>query len=326
MKISVIFTGGTIGSDYNENIISPSAYVKSRLIKRYREGKPGAEFEFVSPFTILSENLNANYLNLLLNCVKEVIKNGSRNIIICHGTDTLQYSAAALSFALAGEDVRVVFVSSNYPLSDKRANGFDNFEAAAQFLEQCKLKGVFASYKNSGEKAFIYTAVKMFSHPEAKDYVYAHGESAAWYENGIITQNPHYKSDFCGYKGSRRFSECSRVLAVSCVPGDGFYYDLTDVKAVILRPYHSGTFNTESKYFAEFCEKAFESEIPVFAVGINSGARYESFNGIESKGIIVLEPCSFPAVYIKAWLAKGSRDDIINFMKTPVCGEFSKKL
>ena len=56
-------------------------------------------------------------------------------IIVTHGTDTLPYSAAALSYALGNNCIPVCLVSSNYPIEDERANGVDNLHGAIRLIE-----------------------------------------------------------------------------------------------------------------------------------------------------------------------------------------------
>ena len=151
MNILVIFTGGTIGSAVSDGWISPSDDMKYLLLEKYRE-KTGDDIEFdtLNPYTILSENLTAEYLNMLTDCVKKNISLYD-GIIVAHGSDTLQYTAAALSLVLGNDIVPVMLVSSNYPLEDERANGTDNFIAATEFITAKAGKGVFISYKNKNE-------------------------------------------------------------------------------------------------------------------------------------------------------------------------------
>ena len=75
MKILVVFTGGTIGSCYNDGVISPDSSTRYKLIEMYKQNGGYAEFDAISPYTVLSENLNGEYFNLLYNSVKENINN-----------------------------------------------------------------------------------------------------------------------------------------------------------------------------------------------------------------------------------------------------------
>ena len=115
MKILVVFTGGTIGSCYNDGVISPDSSTRYKLIEMYKQNGGYAEFDAISPYTVLSENLNGEYFNLLYNSVKENINNYD-GIIVTHGTDTLQYTSAVLSYMFGLCNTPIVLVSANYPL------------------------------------------------------------------------------------------------------------------------------------------------------------------------------------------------------------------
>ena len=54
MKILVVFTGGTIGSCYNDGVISPDSSTRYKLIEMYKQNGGYAEFDAISPYTVLS--------------------------------------------------------------------------------------------------------------------------------------------------------------------------------------------------------------------------------------------------------------------------------
>ena len=173
MKIYVVFTGGTIGSSVSGGVISPADSSKSVLLENYiaLHGND-VSFETAAPYFALSENLCAENLNSLVRCVCGIAENGGEKIIVCHGTDTLQFSAAALSYALAGTKACAVLVSANYPLSDSRSNGFANFEAAVDFLKNNNSRGVRVSYKNIGDEcAEILDAAHLLTYPEGSAFL-----------------------------------------------------------------------------------------------------------------------------------------------------------
>lgn len=323
MKILVIFTGGTIGSAVSDGWISPTDDMKYLLIKKYRElTSDDTEFVTLNPYTILSENLSADNLNSLIKCVGENIEKYD-GIIVTHGTDTLQYSAAALAYAFGSDIAPVVIVSSNYPINDDRANGVDNFAGAVEFIKTQTGRGVFVSYKNKKEKTKIHFASRIVSHVESFDEIYSiDNQPFAVYDKNI-TLNPDFKySDSGNAVSDAHFCEQSQILAVVAMPGDSFDYDLSKYKAVILRPYHSGTLNTESKTFSYFCKKAKEKGVPVFVVNVHGGTTYESSKLYDSLGITVLPMCSFVSVYIKTWLAISKNENITEFVLKSVSNEF----
>ena len=299
MKILVVFTGGTIGSAVSDGWIAPSDDMKYLLISKFRE-KTGdnIHFDAISPYTVLSENLSSEHLNKLAQCVRDNI-NGYDGVIVTHGTDTLQYSAAALAYSVDCK-VPVVLVSSNYPLEDKRANGLDNFIAAVEFIKTGGSRGVFVSYRNFGEDTCIHHATKVVAHTENFDEIYSIDKTPC----AVYSDKIKINTDCCSeseYKGDIIFCENPQILCISAMPGDNFRYDISKCKAVILRPYHSGTLNTSSEGFIDFCNRLKSAQIPVFVVNGRDGVTYESAKEYKNLGLTVLPGSPFVAVYMKLW-------------------------
>ena len=99
MKLLFIFTGGTIGSTLDGAYISPDRSKAYRLIEAYAE-KYGIDFEYdlTEPYTSLSENNTGLQIKALCSSVKASLGQGYDGIIVTHGSDTLQYSAAAVGY------------------------------------------------------------------------------------------------------------------------------------------------------------------------------------------------------------------------------------
>ncbi len=318
MKILVIFTGGTIGSAKSGGWVAPDEKTKYILIDSYKNAdEKGVEFVARSPYTILSEQLSGKELSLLCGAVAEGICGGFDGIIVAHGTDTLQYSAAAVALALGGDSIPVVFVSSGYPLEDSRANGKINFEAAVEFIRAKGGKGVFVSYANSlGGEVDIHHAARCLRHPELSDKVFSLGEPYARYEKGVVSLCEGYAAPKMGEPlGKVEFCENPGILTVAVNPADGYNYCLDGIKAVVLLPYHSGTLNTASNRFVDFCRRAKEKGIPVFLPDIPTGAAYESMKAYENLSIVALPTCTSVALTVKLWAGISKGADLVDFVK-----------
>ena len=301
LKIAVIFTGGTIGSKVSGEHISASRDTKFELIERYTE-KYGEEVNFVTfePYFILSEKLSSKKLDKLICAFKEAEGSDADGIVVTHGTDSLHFSAAALSL-VSEHNKPTLMVSANYPLDDPKSNGLDNFAAAVKFISEKAAKGVFVSYKNPEGNHFFHRGDRITAFLEGDDRLYSlghkpfgellKGEIKIYGEESALTPLP--------YTG---LSESSDILCITAMPGDGFKYDLTDVRAVIMRPYHSGTLNTESPALINFCQDAKNKEIPVFLVNAPCGITYESTESFSSLNIIPLCDHTFALAYMRLWL------------------------
>lgn len=305
MKIRVIFTGGTIGSRASDGWISPDGQTKRELIEHYRTNS-GSDVEFLTcePYCILSENLAAENLNLLIKTVKGALEEGVDGIIVTHGTDTLQYSAAALEYAFGNDTVPIVLVSANYPLNDSRSNGHANFEAAVELIKQKKGKGVYVAYKNRDTLPRLHRGVGILGYRETDDGIHSindrhYAEFTAPKEISIL---PSGRSD---NKKTGEFTLCDspEILVISIHPADSYDYNLEGFNAVILRPYHSGTVDTENAAFREFCKKSARLNVPLFMVNARKDDTYASAKALSELGVIPLYSSAFPSVYVRLWIA-----------------------
>ncbi len=125
-KISIIGTGGTIASyvDYRTGAVHP-ALTAEDLIFSVPEIVEECDIRASVLFNILSEDMHPEYWIKMARKVKEELKH-SEGIVIPHGTDTMGYSSAALSFMFSKLSGPVVFVgaqrSSDRPSSDAYMN------------------------------------------------------------------------------------------------------------------------------------------------------------------------------------------------------------
>ncbi len=124
--IAILSTGGTIASrvDYRTGAVSPQ-FSTEDLLEAIPELGAIARIKGKVVYSILSENMRAEYWCKLAHEVYTEIKNGAAGIIVTHGTDTMGYTAAALAFMLR-TPVPIVLVgsqrSSDRPSSDASMN------------------------------------------------------------------------------------------------------------------------------------------------------------------------------------------------------------
>ncbi len=135
--VSIISTGGTIASkvDYRTGAVYP-ALTSEDLYRAVPEIADIANIKAEILFSIFSENMTPKHWETIAQLVAERIKEGFDGIVITHGTDTMGYTAAALSFALQNLPVPVVLVgaqrSSDRPSSDAAMNLYSAVKVAAE--------------------------------------------------------------------------------------------------------------------------------------------------------------------------------------------------
>ncbi len=127
-EISVIGCGGTISSrvDYETGAVVPSMNFAAF---------EGENVKAIELFKEFSENFFQEHWKKLAERAYEELKEGKK-VIILHGTDTMHYSSAALSFAIRELNNPIIFTGSqrsvDRPSSDARENVLNSIFAAKQ--------------------------------------------------------------------------------------------------------------------------------------------------------------------------------------------------
>ncbi|MHA1715621.1 MAG: Glu-tRNA(Gln) amidotransferase subunit GatD [Promethearchaeota archaeon] len=126
-KVMLIGTGGTVASrlDYVTGGVIP-AFTPAELFSAVPELEDIANLETKIKFEIFSEDATPGHWQELAKAVEESANDGKDGVVIAHGTDTMSYTAAALSFMLPELSIPVVLVgsqrSSDRPSSDAALN------------------------------------------------------------------------------------------------------------------------------------------------------------------------------------------------------------
>jgi glutamyl-tRNA(Gln) amidotransferase subunit D len=150
-NVSLISTGGTISSkiDYRTGGVRP-ALTAHDLYDSVPELRKYASIEPHELFTEYSENITPEHWTTIAKTVESKIRACKyRGIIIAHGTDTMHYTTAALSFALRNLPIPIVVVgaqrSSDRPSSDAALN----LLGASILATKLEVTGVFVAMHNS---------------------------------------------------------------------------------------------------------------------------------------------------------------------------------
>jgi glutamyl-tRNA(Gln) amidotransferase subunit D len=136
-KVVIISTGGTIASrvDYRTGAVRP-ALTASDLYSVVPELANIARIDAQILFSLFSENITPKHWTETAKAVAEQISQGADGVVLAHGTDTMGYTAAALSFALQNLSVPVILVgsqrSADRPSSDAATNLIGAVTAAAK--------------------------------------------------------------------------------------------------------------------------------------------------------------------------------------------------
>ncbi|RLD81141.1 MAG: L-asparaginase 1 [Bacteroidetes bacterium] len=127
-KILVIYTGGTIGMmmDKDSGTLRPLDFEHmSQLIPELDNCNYELDYISFDP-TVDSSNMDPERWIHLANIIEEHYE-AFDGFVILHGSDTMSYSASALSFMLENLNKPVIFTGSQLPLGVNRTDGKENF-------------------------------------------------------------------------------------------------------------------------------------------------------------------------------------------------------
>jgi L-asparaginase len=140
--ILIIYTGGTIGMMQNPATGELSPFNFDHLMQQmpelHRIGVNVHTHSFRNP--VDSSNMTPELWQKL---AKLIVENESKynGFVVLHGTDTMSYTASALSFMLAGLSKPVIFTGSQLPMGIIRTDGKENFITAVEIAAACYADG-----------------------------------------------------------------------------------------------------------------------------------------------------------------------------------------
>lgn len=137
-KVLIINTGGTIGMKLTENGYAPVKdylFDKIKQIDDFRNGKL-PDWDYIEFDTLLdSSSISVPEWNEIASTIYEKYDDYA-GFVILHGTDTMSYTASALSFMLEGLGKPVVLTGAQIPLDELRSDGKDNLVTSVIIASQ----------------------------------------------------------------------------------------------------------------------------------------------------------------------------------------------
>jgi L-asparaginase len=336
-KVLVVFTGGTIGSTLSDGIINVSDAATFKLLelfeKNYKNHKQ-ITFTPIRPIEILSENLAPCVWNILISSIESENPDKYDGIIITHGTDTLAYTAAALSFYYNAIKIPILLVSSDYPLNDLKSNGVDNFICAVDFILQNVQSGVFVPYRNQQQVSQVHSGARLACSLQLTgNFFSVQDKSYMRFENHKFIPSQHNKmKDIIVTDYSLKASFSERILMIKPYPGLNYsHFNIDGVVAVLHDLYHSGTACTLTTWgvdysLPEFIKCCTSKGIKTYlAPAVKTDDAYQSTKILIDQGASMIWNMSIEAAYVKLMLAYGNftnHNHINEFINKDIAGEF----
>ena len=153
-KVLLLATGGTIASVQSDNGLRPGINPKE-LVQYIPEVLEYADLEYHQLLDLDSTNIGPEHWQIIVEFIKSVYDNYDA-FVITHGTDTMAYTAAALSYMIQNSKKPIVITGSQKPINLDVTDAKANLRDSILYAVDDKSEGVtivFASMVIAGTRA-----------------------------------------------------------------------------------------------------------------------------------------------------------------------------
>lgn len=297
-KILLIYTGGTIGMSKDFESGALKAFDFDQLLQHIPELKQlDCEIETLSfEHPIDSSNMNPeNWIRIATSIEDNYQK--FDGFVVLHGSDTMAYSASALSFMLENLNKPVIFTGSQLPIGDLRTDAKENLITAIQIasLQENNLAVVrevclyfeYKLYRGNRTTKISAENFNAFTSPNYSHLIES-GVNLTINKQLFLPVSKH--TDLIVH---RKLS--SQVVIIKIFPGMSelvlaAIFNISGLKGVVLETYGAGNAPTED-WFLRLLKNAIDNGLHIINVtqcwggSVNMG-KYETSTVLKNIGVI----------------------------------------
>ncbi|MDO5445883.1 MAG: asparaginase [Eubacteriales bacterium] len=330
-RILIINTGGTIGMVKTENGYVPNQkefHAHLNKMPELQEGKI-CEWDIVDMDPLLdSSNMTVEDWNKIGELIS-INYEGYAGFVILHGTDTMAYTASALSFMLENLGKPVIITGSQIPICEIRSDGKDNIIAAMMIASSGKINEVCIYFRGEllrGNRAIKYSADGFMAFKSPNSPILAEAGIAINYNEAMLLPKP---------TESFRFQKLKDIPigVIKVFPGiqfELFNNIMTEsLKGVVIETFGAGNIPSTAKSLLPIIEKAFRNgtvatvctQCPQGTVLLGT---YETSNALKKAGAVSGKDMTTEAAIAKMYYLFSKEYDvetICRLMETNLRGE-----
>ncbi|GAA3228635.1 hypothetical protein GCM10010532_062720 [Dactylosporangium siamense] len=334
-RVGLVLTGGTVGARRTtragETVVSVAADSPGPgLLRSAVPAGHDIEFATLSTLALASEDMRPDDWRRIAGAVRAHVAAGLRRVLVLHGTDTMSFTAAALSFLLADLDVTVVITGSNVSPdqehSDARKNIHDALVALLELPRGAYV--VFAGGEDLPGLVHLGTQVRKVRIC-GQSFESVNRGPVARIHDGALTWIDRWRPGPSG--ADPRGDLDPGVLSFRLYPGLDFdamrhALETGGQRAVVIELYAAVT--GPSFALPEFIRKCRDGGVNVFLTASAPAAEdlsvYDSFVALREAGGRYLPGMIPETAIVKCMWALGQTRDPVSvaaIMSTPVAGE-----
>ena len=341
-RVLLIYTGGTIGMGRNPKTDALEPLDFNHLIENLPEFKSITTQIDVYQFTpaIDSSDMNPRLWAQIVRIIADQYEQYD-GFVVLHGTDTMAFTASALSYMLDNLTKPVILTGSQLPISQLRTDGKENLVTSIEIASAYHQDGtpivpevcIYFSGKllrgNRSTKinADGFNAFDSFNYPHLADA----GVNIVYHEEYILKPDytkpmkPHFVMD-------------PNVVVFTLFPGIQenivrHILDAPELRSIVMRTYGSGN-APQKPWLMHLLKQATEHGINIVnisqcAAGTVEMARYDNGYQLKNAGVISGYDATVESTVTKLMHLQGHYTDwriIRNMMNQPMRGEFTQNL
>jgi L-asparaginase len=341
-RVLLIYTGGTIGMGRNPKTDALEPLDFNHLIENLPEFKSITTQVDVYQFTppIDSSDMNPRLWAQIVRIIADRY-NKYDGFVILHGTDTMAFTASALSYMLENLTKPVILTGSQLPIGQLRTDGKENLITSIEIAAAYHQNGtpivpevciyfsgkLLRGNRSTKMNADGFNAFDSFNYPHLADA----GVNIIYHEEYILKPDyskpmtPHYVMD-------------PNVIVFTLFPGIKenvvrHVLEVPELRSIVMRTYGSGN-APQQPWLMHLLKQATERGINIVnisqcAEGTVEMARYDNGYQLKNAGVISGYDSTVESTVAKLMHLQGHYTDyriIRNYMNHPMRGEFTQKL
>ena len=335
-NVLIIYTGGTIGMINNPKTGALTAFKFDDLYKVIPELK---QFDYKLDVISTSDPIDSSEMKIenwadIANTIFENYENYD-GFVILHGTDTMAFTASALSFMLQGLRKPVILTGSQLPIGQIRTDGKENLITAIEIaglkddknealVQEVAIYFEYSLYRGNRSSKISANHFEAFDSPNYTTLAVA-GINIEFNKPGLFRSTKSKLEKFTDLNPN-----VGLIKLFPSMPIESLKWTLNTnlFKAVIIESFGSGNSFSSPRFYELLKTYINNGGIVINTTQCSKGSvsqgKYETSNMFSELGVISAIDSTTESILAKAMFALGkydNKEEQVNFLNRDCCGE-----